>query len=58
VKADCTGTFNITVGPTGHRIVLSLDIVLDDTNQVRGVVTTAGTVLAFEGRKQYPILYF
>lgn len=58
MNADCTGSFNITVGPPGHAIVLSLDIVLDDAYQLRGVVTTPGIVLLLEGRKQLPIIYF
>ena len=46
---DCTGSFTITVGPSTNQIVLNLDIVLDDTNQLRGVVTTTNVVLSFEG---------
>jgi hypothetical protein len=58
MNKDCTGSFNITVGPPSSPVTLSLDIVLDDTNQLRGVVTTAGVALIFEGRKQLPIIYF
>jgi hypothetical protein len=58
MNKDCTGSFTITVGPATSEIILSLDIVLDDTNQLRGVVTTADVVLSLEGRKQLPIIYF
>jgi hypothetical protein len=58
MNKDCTGSFTITVGPSTNQVVLSLDIVLDDTNQLRGVVTTADVVLSLEGRKQLPIIYF
>ena len=52
MHSNCTGSFNITVGPPGHAIVLTLDIVIDDTAQIRGVVTTPGIVLTFDGRRQ------
>jgi hypothetical protein len=58
MNKDCTGSFTITVGPPSSLVTLSLDIVLDDTNQLRGVVTTTGAALIFEGRKQLPIIYF
>lgn len=57
MKQDCTGSFTITVGPPANQVVLTLDIVLDDTNELRGVVTTANVVLTLEGRKQLPIFY-
>jgi hypothetical protein len=57
LNSDCTGTFNITVGPPTEELVLTLSIVLDDTYQLRGVVTTTNVVLAFEGRKQFPVNY-
>ena len=57
INSDCTGTFNITVGPPSEQIQLTLDIVLDDTDQVRGVVTTPDVVLAFEARKQLPFFF-
>jgi hypothetical protein len=52
MNQDCTGSFNITVGPPGNQIELTLDIVLDDTDQVRGVVTTPNVALVLEGRRQ------
>ncbi|MGA3092094.1 MAG: hypothetical protein ABSD75_26095 [Terriglobales bacterium] len=55
MNSDCAGTFNITVGPPADQIELTLSIVLDDTDQVRGVVTTPNAVLAFEARQQLPI---
>ena len=57
INPDCTGTFNITVGPPADQIQLTLSIVLDDTDQVRGVVTTPNVVLAFDARKQLPFFY-
>lgn len=57
VQHDCTGSFNITVGPPTSQIVLTLSIVLDDTDQIRGVVTTPNVVLALEGRRQLPFIY-
>lgn len=57
VNPDCTGSFNISVGPPGDQIELTLSIVLDDRDQVRGVVTTPNVVLAFDARKQLPIVY-
>ena len=57
LDSDCTGFFNITVGPPGNTVVLNLDIVLDDLYELRGVVTNTGTVLTLEGRKQYPANY-
>ena len=57
VEQDCTGTFNITVGPPTNLIQLNLSIVLDDTDQIRGVVTTPYVALVLEGRRQLPVLY-
>jgi hypothetical protein len=57
LNSDCTGSFNISVGPAGHQITLNLNIVLDDTGQLRGIVTNTGTVLLFEGRRQLPLFY-
>jgi hypothetical protein len=57
VNPDCTGSFNITVGPPGNQFELKLDIVLDGGDQVRGVVTTPDVVLAFDATKQLPIFY-
>jgi hypothetical protein len=54
INRDCTGSFKITVGPPDSQIDLGLDIVLDDMDQVRGIVTTPNVVLAFEARKQLP----
>lgn len=42
----------MTVGPTNEQIRLDLDLVLDDNNEVRAVVTTPDVTVAFEGRKQ------
>jgi hypothetical protein len=53
MNQDCTGSFNITVGPPGSQIELTLDIVLDDGDQVRGVVTTPYVALVLEGRRQF-----
>lgn len=55
LKSDCTGSFNVTVGPPGNAVVLSLDIVFDGTGELRGLVTNPGIVLAFEGRRQVPV---
>ncbi|MBV8817155.1 MAG: hypothetical protein JO022_02290 [Acidobacteriaceae bacterium] len=52
INDDCTGSFSISVGPPQYAITLTLDIVLDDTGQLRGVVTTPGVVLLLEGRRQ------
>jgi hypothetical protein len=57
MNADCTGSFNITVGPPGNVVTLTLFIVLDDTYELRGIVTTSGIVLTFNGRRQFPISY-
>jgi hypothetical protein len=57
MNKDCTGSFTISVGPPAETITLSLDIVLDDSYELRGVVTTANVVLAFDGRKQCPVRY-
>jgi hypothetical protein len=57
LNKDCTGSFTISVGPPTDLITLSLDIVLDDTYELRGVVTTASVVLSFDGRKQWPVEY-
>jgi hypothetical protein len=57
LNSDCTGSFSISVGPSGHQIVLNVDIVLDDSYELRGVVTTPDVVLAFQGRRQYPVKY-
>jgi hypothetical protein len=52
LKSDCTGFFNITVGPPGNTVVLNLNIVFDDIGELRGIVTNSGIVLAFDGRRQ------
>jgi hypothetical protein len=57
MKADCTGSFNISVGPPGQQVQLNLDIVLDDTYELRGVVITPNVVLSLQGRKQYQLNY-
>jgi hypothetical protein len=57
MNSDCTGSFTITVGPPQDLLTLSLDIVLDDLYELRGVVTTQGVVLAFQGKKQFPFNY-
>jgi hypothetical protein len=57
MNTDCTGSFNITVGPPGNVITLTLFIVLDDTYELRGIVTTSGIVLTFNGRRQFPVSY-
>ena len=57
MNKDCTGSFTISVGPPSDLITLTLDIVLDDTYELRGVVTTANVVLSFDGRKQWPLIY-
>ena len=57
LNSDCTGSFTISVGPPGNQVHLSLDIVLDDTYELRGIVTNTGLVLLFEGRRQFPILF-
>jgi hypothetical protein len=58
LNKDCTGSFNITVGPPGNTVQLSLNIVLDDNYELRGIVTNTNFVLVFEGKKQQPIIYF
>jgi hypothetical protein len=55
VNSDCTGSFNISVGPPNNITVLTLNLVIDDTDQIRAIVTNQGTVLTLEGRKQLPI---
>jgi len=57
LKSDCTGSFNITVGPPGEAIVLDLNIVFDGSGELRGLVTNPGIVLAFDGRRQNPVSY-
>jgi hypothetical protein len=57
LKSDCTGSFNITVGPPGNDIVLNLNIVFDGNGELRGLVTNSGIVLAFDGRRQEPPSY-
>jgi len=57
LQSDCTGSFNITVGPPGEAIVLDLNIVFDDNGELRGLVTNPGIVLAFDGRRQMPIAF-
>ena len=57
VNSDCTGSFNISVGPPNGSITLNLNLVLDDTDQIRAIVTNPGTVLSLEGRKQLPIMF-
>jgi hypothetical protein len=57
LNSDCTGSFTISVGPPGNEVHLSLDIVLDGTYQLRGIVTNPGLVLLFEARRQFPLLY-
>jgi hypothetical protein len=52
LNPDCTGSFNVTVGPPGNTIQLNLDIVIDDDgDEIRGIVTVPGIVLVLEGRK-------
>jgi hypothetical protein len=58
VNKDCTGSFNITVGPVGNTVQLNLNFVLDDTNEIRAIVTNPNIILLLNARKQYPILYF
>lgn len=55
LRSDCTGSFNISVGPPGNTVVLNLDIVFDGNGELRGLVTNVGIVLAFEGRRQRPV---
>jgi hypothetical protein len=57
VNSDCTGSFNITVGPPGNVTTLTLNTVLDDNYELRGLVTNQGAVLVFEGRQQLPLIY-
>ena len=57
LNSDCTGSFTITVGPPENQLTLSLDIVLDDLDELRGVVTTQGVVLAFQGKRQFSFNY-
>ena len=52
LNQNCTGSFNISVVTPSGTVILTLDIVLDDNNQIRGVVTTPNIALALEGRKQ------
>jgi hypothetical protein len=56
VNSDCTGSFNISVGPPNNVTILSLNLVIDDTDQIRAIVTNQGTALTLEGRKQLPII--
>ena len=51
LNSDCTGSFNITVGPPNNVTKLTLNLVLDDNNQIRAIVTNPGAVLLLEGRK-------
>ncbi len=55
LQSDCTGSFNITVGPPGEAVVLDLNIVFDGSGELRGLVTNPGIVLAFDGRRQNPV---
>ena len=57
LKSDCTGSFNITVGPPGNTVILNLNIVLDGNGELRGLVTNQGIVLSLEGRRQNPIFF-
>jgi hypothetical protein len=57
VNSDCTGSFNISVGPPNNVTILTLNLVLDDTDQIRAIVTNPNTVLTLEGRKQLPIMF-
>jgi hypothetical protein len=57
VSSDCTGSFNISVGPPNNITILKLNLVIDDTDQIRAIVTNPGTVLALEGRKQITLLF-
>jgi hypothetical protein len=57
VNSDCTGSFNITVGPPGDVTTLTLNTVLGDNYELRGLVTNQGAVLVFEGRQQLPLIY-
>lgn len=52
LKSDCTGFFNITVGPPGNTVVLNLKIVSDGNGELRGLVTNSGIVLTLDGRRQ------
>jgi hypothetical protein len=55
VNPDCTGSFNITVGPPGNAAVLNLNLVLDGTREfreIRAIVTNANFVLLLQGRRQ------
>jgi hypothetical protein len=57
VNSDCTGSFSISVGPTNNVTILNLNLIIDDTDQIRAIVTNPGTVLTLEGRKQLPIIF-
>ena len=57
LNSDCTGSFNITVGPPGNTVVLTLNTVVDDNMELRAIVTNPSTVLIFDGRRLLPIIY-
>lgn len=57
VNSDCTGSFNITVGPSGHSVQLSLNFVLDGADEIRAIVTNINVILVFDARKQLPIYF-
>ncbi len=48
----CTGNFSVTVGSPGKQAELSLNFVLDDTNEIRAIVTNRNIILLFQARKQ------
>jgi hypothetical protein len=52
LNKDCTGSFNITVGTPSGTVVLHLNMVLDDHNQIRAIVTDQYYVLVLDGRMQ------
>lgn len=57
LNSDCTGSFNISVGPPGNSVTLNLNIVFDDNSELRGLVTNPGIVLVLDGRRQKPVSY-
>jgi hypothetical protein len=52
VSTDCSGMISLSFGASGSSSDFTVNIVLDDTNEIRGIVTTPGAVQTLIGRKQ------
>lgn len=57
ISPDCTGSFNITVGPPGNTTELFLNLVLDDSYEIRAIVTNTNFVLVLQAKRQWPVNY-